>query len=74
MHTLARSAYLDAPCGVPQELPHAGSTLENPFVFDDAAKELKSMAEQGMLVILDEHMGGSAPEPLIDRLCFMRLR
>lgn len=72
MRTLAESAYLESEFGVPHELPRAGSALENPFVFDAAAHELKQMAERGLVKIVDEHR--SASGSLIDRLRFMRLR
>lgn len=74
MHTLARSEYLDSQFGVPHELPRAGSSLENPYVFDDAARELKTMAEQGLVAILVERTNRTGQEALIDRLSFMRLR
>jgi hypothetical protein len=72
MRTLAQSAYLESEFGVLQELPRAGSALENPFVFDAAAHELKQMAEAGLVKIVDEHRSPSGS--LIDRLRFMRLR
>jgi hypothetical protein len=74
MRTLARSLYLDSEFGVPQELPRAGSPLENPFVFDASARELKQMAEQGLVEILAERMAHEGRESLIDRLRFKRLR
>ena len=74
MHTLARSEYLDSQFSVPHELPRAGSSLENPYVFDDAARELKTMAEQGLVAILVERTNRTGQEALIDRLSFMRLR
>jgi hypothetical protein len=74
MSTLARSVYLDSQFGVAQELPRVGCALENPYVFDDAARELKSLAEQGLIEIVSERTSGGTPEPLIDRLTFKRLR
>jgi len=74
MPSLARSVYLDSEFGVEQELPRAGSTLENPFVFDDAARELKAMAEEGLVQIVHEHTASGASDRLIDRLRFVRLR
>lgn len=74
MITLAQSAYLDSQFGVAQDLPHAGSALENPYVFDATARDLKAMAEDGLVAIVHEHVLNDAPEPLIDRLRFMRLR
>lgn len=74
MRTLARPAYLESESGVDQELPHAGSALENPFVFDAAARELKTMAAQGLIEILGEDAARRADERLIHRLIFRRLR
>lgn len=74
MRTLAHSAYLESEFGVAHELPRAGSPLENPYVFDDAARELKAMAERGLVEIVEERTVSRAHEPLIDRLSFKRLR
>jgi hypothetical protein len=60
--------------GVPEELPKAGSSLENPYVYDATAKELKSMADRGLLRIVGEHTVGPTDDPLIDKLSFVRLR
>ena len=73
MRTLAHSVYLDSEFGVPHELPKAGSTLENPYVYDATAKELKSMADRGLLRIVDEHSTAEQDEPLIDKFCFVRI-
>ena len=74
MITLAQSAYLDSLFGVEHDLPRAGCALENPYVFDATARDLKEMAERGLVAIVDEHVMANAREPLIDRLRFMRLR
>jgi hypothetical protein len=74
VRTLAHSVYLDSEFGVLQELPKAGSTLENPYVYDATARELKSMADRGLLRIVDEHCSAAQDEPLIDKLCFVRMR
>ena len=74
MRTLARSAYLDSSFGVTTDLPHAGSALENPFVFDDAARELKKLADRGLIEIVAEQTVRHADEQLIGRLSFKRLR
>jgi hypothetical protein len=57
-HTLAQSAYLDSIFGIDEELPRAGSALENPYVFDASARELKAMAAEGLLDIVEEHTRG----------------
>ena len=73
MGTLANSIYLDSEFGVEQELEHAGSSLENPFVYDAAARELKALAARGLVEIVGEHTTRHADEPLIDSLRFRRI-
>ena len=73
MQTLAQRAYLDSEFGSLSELPSAGSPLENPYVYDASAREIKAMAGRGLVKIVDErHVDG--PDGLIDRLTFTRLR
>ena len=74
MRSLAQTLYLDSQFGVVEDIPRAGSTLENPFVYDAVARELKSMAERGLVEIVDEQMTLFAQEPLVERLSFRRLR
>ena len=74
MQTLAKSAYLNSEFGVEQELPRAGSALENPFVFDATARELQDMARDGLVEIVREHHDLGPGEFLIDRLTFKRVR
>jgi hypothetical protein len=73
MHTLAQSAYLDSSFGIDEELPRAGSALENPYVFDASARELKAMAAKGLVDIVEERTTRVAGEVLIDRLRFRRV-
>lgn len=74
MTTIARSAYLDSAFGIPTELEAAGSSLENPYVYDAAAREIKSMASEGLVQIVSEHSRSDAAEPLIDSIGFIRVR
>jgi hypothetical protein len=74
MRTLAQSVYLDSSFGAAIDLPRAGSALENPFVFDAAARELKAYADRGLIEIVDEQTVRLADEHLIGRLRFRRLR
>lgn len=74
MTSLALSVFLDSELGVVEELPRAGSSLENPFVYDSVAKDLKGMAREGRLEIVDEHHALYAGDKLIDRLRFKRTR
>jgi hypothetical protein len=52
MQTLAQTAYLNSEFGALSELPKAGSSLENPFVYDASAKEIKAMAARGLVKIV----------------------
>ena len=74
MSTLANNVYRDSQFGVLQDLPRAGSSLENPYVFDATARELKAFASRGLVEIVSEHLVVGGTEPLIDRLKFKRLR
>ena len=74
MHTLAHAAYLDSSFGVESDLPHAGSALENPFVYDAAAREIKQLADRGLVEIVVERRRQLADEALIAHLSFRRLR
>ena len=72
MVSFAMSMFLDSELGAETELPHAGSSLEHPLVFDSVARELRQLAAQGRIEITHEHQ--SAPvDGLIDQLSFRRL-
>lgn len=73
MQTLAQRAYLDSEFGTLSELPSAGSSLENPYVYDASAREIKAMAGEGLVEIVDERHGDGR-DRLISRLTFTRLR
>lgn len=74
MRTLAESAYLESEFGTPFVLVGAGSALENPYVYDASALELKTMAENGLVRIVDERRSADEAGGLICRLVFERLR
>jgi molybdopterin biosynthesis enzyme len=71
---LVQSIYLSSGIGATTELVAAGSALENPYVYDSAARELKAMARQNLVRITDEQVLKDASEPLIGRISFTRLR
>jgi len=73
MTTVAEALYRDSEFGVLQEVPRAGSALEVPLVYDSTARELKDMADRGMVEIVTEHHAPGG-EALIDRLVFKRVR
>lgn len=74
MQTLAHSAYLDSSFGESFDLPHAGSALENPFVYDAAAREIKELADRGLVKIVKERVIRLGEEQLIGDLSFKRVR
>ena len=74
MRTLAQKHFVESEFGEDTELPHAGSTLENPYVFHDTALELKAMAKEGRVEIVEEQRATLGQESLISALTFRRLR
>ena len=74
MRSHASRVYFETQAGTPMEPPRAGSTLEHPLVFDRAAKNLKAMADKGLVAIVDEHSSVRLGATLIDRLTFVKLR
>lgn len=74
MRTLADHAYFDSSFDTLSELPRAGSTLENPYVYDSTARELKEMASRGLLKIVDERRSEVGQDGLISKLTFQRLQ
>jgi len=74
MRTLAQSTYLDSECGTLSELPSVGTPLENPYVYDASARELKAMASEGLVKIVEERRHHEGLGGLISRLTFERLR
>ena len=74
MPSLAHAACLDSSFGAVSELPHACRPLENLFVCDDAACEIKQLADRGLVELVFEHTVQCADEQLIIHLSFKRLR
>ena len=74
MRSLVRSIYLDSELGVPTNLDAAGTGLENPYVYDSVARDLKAMADEGLVKIVREQVRHGSPERLIGRISFARLR
>ena len=72
-NSIAERIYAGAPRDAPTVLPRAGTSLENPWVYDSVAREIKEMASGfGDLEILDEDATADAGESLITRLVFRR--
>ena len=74
MITLARRFYMDTEVGSTTPLPRAGTGMENPFVFDASAREIKALAAQGLVHIDTERTGAASGAVLITDLVFTRLR
>ncbi|GAB4556756.1 MAG: hypothetical protein IV105_12425 [Rhizobacter sp.] len=74
MSTFVQTTYRESEFGVPTDLLAAGTSLENPYAYDSAARELKSMAEQGLVKIVDERVRRGEHDQLINHIRFARLR
>jgi len=74
MQTLARTFILESEFDTTCDLPHAGSALEHPLVFHDAAQEIKGLAERGLAEIVSERHTATVHGTLIAALRFKRLR
>lgn len=74
MASLVQAIYLDSQPGALTELDPAGTSLENPYVYDSAARELKEMAERGLITIVREQVRRAAGQNLINRIAFARVR
>ncbi len=74
MSSLVQAIYLDSEPGALTDLDPAGTGLENPYVYDSAARELKAMADAGLVKIVREQVRAEAYQPLIGRISFARIR
>lgn len=73
-HSIARQLFVQAPLGEAVRLPQAGTSLENPYVFDSVAREIKSAASQfGALEVLEERTHQDGPGALITEFVFRRI-
>lgn len=72
MATLAEAVFIESGFGVECELPRHGCALENPYVFDASARELKALAERGEVDIVSENSILVGHEMLINQLRFRR--
>jgi hypothetical protein len=72
MATLAEAVFIESGFGVECELPRQGCALENPYVFDASARELKALAERGEVDIVSENSILVGHEMLINQLSFRR--
>jgi hypothetical protein len=74
MRSFAENLHARAPIGVPTELPAAGTWLENPFVYDAAARTIKAMAAEGRRTeIVSERQVNAGGQPVTVHLVFRRV-
>ena len=74
MSPIVRTLYQESEFGIPISLPAAGTSLENPYAYDSAARELKSMADEGLIEITSERVLRDVSPPMVTQLTFARLR
>jgi len=72
--TIAWRIYMDAEVGATTRLHRSGTGLENPFVYDASARELKGLAAQGLVRIVDERSTRRGGDEVITELTFDKLR
>ena len=70
----AHSIYLETPPGIPTQLSPSGTSLENRYVHDSVARDLKRFAGEGLVEIVDEECTYTSGDRLIERIAFCRLR
>ena len=72
-HSIARQIFAQAPVGEPVRLPQAGTSLENPYVFDSVAREIKFAGSAfGELEVIEERTHASDDSLIVD-FVFRRL-
>lgn len=74
MGTVAENVYRAAGIGMSMELPKAGTALENRYVFDSSAREIKAMAERGLVKIVSERLSSERDDAIITDMTFVRIR
>jgi len=73
MTTIAERLYREAAIGAIITLPKSGRRLENQYVFDAAAREVKVMAELGRVRIADERRDSQHDSALTTDIAFVKL-
>nr|WP_297532318.1 hypothetical protein [uncultured Roseateles sp.] len=73
MSSIAMTVFLDSSPGELVDLPHAGSGLEHPLVFDSAAREIQQLAADGRAEVVQQRVSTVGDESLIEALRFRRI-
>lgn len=71
--SIARRILLESPAETAVELSRAGTGLENPYVFHEAALEIKAAAARGRARIVEETVGATGTDTLVTSLKFVRV-
>jgi hypothetical protein len=74
MQTLVHIRLPRADVGAVSELRREGSSLENPYAYDSAAREIKALAERGLVAVVDEQTSGDPGMLLTTSIRFRKLR
>lgn len=73
MNSLAMDLFLDSSPGELVELPHVGSALEHPLVFDRVARDIQKLAADGRVEVVRQTVTTASDGVLIQDLQFRRL-
>jgi hypothetical protein len=73
MSSIAMTMFLDSSPGELVDLPHAGSALEHPLVFDSAAREIHQLAADGRVEVVQQQVKTVGEDTLIEELRFRRI-
>jgi hypothetical protein len=73
MTTIVQRVYRETAVGAIVSLPKSGTQLENRYVFDAAAREVKAMAELGRVKIVDECRESQHDSALITDISFIKM-
>lgn len=74
MTTIADTLFATAPIGRRVVLPRAGTWLENDYVYDATAREIKLRAADGRVEIVEERSEELGGHPVIRHFAFRRLK
>lgn len=74
MSTIALQLVREAPLGEPSALPRAGTSLENPWVYDSVGREIRDFASSGWIEVLAVEEAPVEDGSLLTRLEFKRVR
>jgi hypothetical protein len=73
MRNITDQIFASAPIGAVTEPPRAGTALENIFVYDAVARDIKARASNGCAEITEERVVLAGDEEVIAQLSFRRL-